>query len=165
MSRPRMGALRRDVSRFLLAHWFKFDPEPPVVKDAVVTQTAAPAPETSDDSASATNDLPLPPNFPAKLAQIVKLTRAGLREDVVLHMSRIPEKITRPRPTRWFSCISPASPKRSWPRWCNKKRSLRHLWLRCLLLPHPGDGFRGQTDCPGARQGSCRGATFATGFW
>jgi hypothetical protein len=70
----------------LIGALVKFVPESaPAKTAAVVAETStSDATNMTDDSVDATNDVPLPPNFPANLAQVVKLTRAGLREDVVL---------------------------------------------------------------------------------
>ena len=67
----------------LIGALVKFVPETAPPRTVPPSGTVA-AQQTADDAADAANDLPLPPNFPASLAQVVKLTRAGLGGEVVL---------------------------------------------------------------------------------
>jgi hypothetical protein len=67
----------------LIGALVKFVPETAPARVALTAQAPASS-QAADDASDANNDLPLPPNFPASLAQVVKLTRAGLGDEVVL---------------------------------------------------------------------------------
>ncbi|HWD20033.1 MAG TPA: DUF6600 domain-containing protein [Verrucomicrobiae bacterium] len=67
----------------LIGALVKFDPAPPPVKPVTLAAPALPPEPAEDDSLDDPGNQPLPANFPAALAQVVKLTRAGVREDVI----------------------------------------------------------------------------------